>query len=143
VARLERTARAGLLARVAEPDARRLMHIVLDGSLDKLEVIAPPTVGVVMARAADGVRGDVFNFGEVVVTEARVSLGGYEGWAMIVGNQPDRALALAIVDAALEAGHSASSTVERAIRELAEAAERSAAEELRRVAATRVRFEVF
>jgi hypothetical protein len=29
---LERTPRAGLLARVAEPDARQLMDLVLDGS---------------------------------------------------------------------------------------------------------------
>src|SRR5262245_18322581 len=108
VLQLDRTERSAVLARVTAGDARRMAAIVTDGSLGEGQIITPPTVGTVMARAMDSAGGDVFNLGEVVVSQARVSFGGHEGWAMVVGHEPEHALALAIVDAALEARHRAS-----------------------------------
>ena len=93
-----------------------------------------------MARAMDGARSEVFNLGEVLVTEARVSIAGHEGWGMVLGRAPDHAIAVAVVDAGLEAGHAERAAVER---DLADAA----AEQPRRrrgvgqVAPTRVQFE--
>ena len=140
---MDRHQRFEALAALPEPAAIRLAERVLDGSLGEVAVIAPPTVGMVMARAVDGALGEVFNLGEVLVTEARVSLAGCEGWGMVLGRRPDHALSVAVVDAGLEAGHPAGAAIERELRELAAVAEAEAAQEWRRVAPTRVAFDVF
>jgi alpha-D-ribose 1-methylphosphonate 5-triphosphate synthase subunit PhnG len=143
VLELDRTERAAVLSRINASDACRMAAIVTDGSLGEVQIITPPTVGTVMVRAADSAGGEVFNLGEVVVSQARVSLAGHDGWAMVVGHEPERALALAIVDAALEAGHRASLALGRAIAESVAAADKLAQRELDEVASTRVKFDVF
>jgi alpha-D-ribose 1-methylphosphonate 5-triphosphate synthase subunit PhnG len=140
---MDRQARFEALTVIPERAAVGLAELVLDGSLGDVAVITPPTVGMVMARAADGARGEVFNLGEVLVTEARVSVAGHEGWGMVIGRAPDHALSVAIVDAGLEAGHPQRAAIERELVTLAADAAQSAHQEWQRVAPTRVQFDVF
>ena len=140
---MDRQQRFEALTSIPEPAAVHLAERILDGSLGDVAVITPPTVGMVMARAQDGARGEVFNLGEVLVTEARVSIAGCEGWGMVLGRAPDHALSVAVVDAGLEAGHADQTAIERDLADLAEAAAKTAAEEWVRVAPTRVQFDVF
>lgn len=140
---MDRQARFEALTVIPEGAAVSLAERVLDGSLGDVDVISPPTVGMVMARAADGARGDVFNLGEVLVTEARVSVDGHEGWGMVLGRAPDHALSVAIVDASLEAGHPQRAEIEHELTTLAAAAAQADDQEWQRVAPTRVQFDVF
>jgi alpha-D-ribose 1-methylphosphonate 5-triphosphate synthase subunit PhnG len=140
---MDRHQRFEALTAISEADAARLAERVLDGSLGNVVVITVPTVGMIMARAQDGARGEVFNLGEVLVTEARVSIEGCEGWGMVLGRAPDHALAVAVVDAGLEAGHPEYAAIEREIIALAAARAETLAEEWVRVAPTRVQFDVF
>ena len=140
---MDRLERFEALTVIPEQAAVRLAEFVLDGSLPDVTVISPPTLGMVMARAADGARGEVFNLGEVLVTEARVSVSGHEGWGMVIGRAPDHALSVAIVDAGLEAGHPQRAMIERELATLAAAAAASVDQEWQRVAPTRVQFDVF
>ena len=73
---MDRLQRFEALTSIPEPAAVGLAERILDGSLGDVAVITPPTVGMVMARAQDGAKGEVFNLGEVLVTEARVSIAG-------------------------------------------------------------------
>ena len=82
---MDRLQRFEALTSIPEPAAVGLAERILDGSLGDVAVITPPTVGMVMARAQDGAKGEVFNLGEVLVTEARVSIAGREGWGMVLG----------------------------------------------------------
>ncbi len=61
--------------------------------------------GMIMARARDSVAGTVFNLGEVLVTEAEVEIEGEKGYAMVLGMEPEKARAGAILDAAVETNH--------------------------------------
>lgn len=140
---MNRTQRCELLAAIPEAHAVRLAESVADGSLGVVQIITPPTVGMIMARVEDGALGVVFNLGEVLVSEARVSIDGHEGWGMVMGGSPDRALAVAIVDAGLEAGHSRRSTIERELLDLAEEVEATALAEWARVEPTKVEFDTF
>src|SRR4051812_42865221 len=140
---MDRQQRFEALTSIPEPAAVQLAERILDGSLGDVAVITPPTVGMVMARAQDGARGEVFNLGEVLVTEARVSIGGREGWGMVLGRAPDHALSVAVVDAALEAGHAEQVAIERDLAGFAADASADAAAEWVRVAPTRVQFDVF
>jgi alpha-D-ribose 1-methylphosphonate 5-triphosphate synthase subunit PhnG len=140
---MNRNQRAEALARIPADEAVKLAERLADGALGEVVVITPPTVGMVMARAIDGAHGDTFNLGEVLVTEARVSLAGVEGWGMVVGSQREHALAMAVVDACLEAGHPRRPAVERTLSLLVSRANARRTEELQRVAPTRVHFENF
>ncbi len=69
-------------------------------------MVSRPRPTLVMARAREAVDGEVFNLGEVLVTNCEVSLGGEPGWAMVVDHDPERALCAAVVDAASRRGES-------------------------------------
>jgi alpha-D-ribose 1-methylphosphonate 5-triphosphate synthase subunit PhnG len=140
---MDRTTRCETLAQATAADARRLADLVMDGSLGDVLVVTPPTVGMLMARAVDGARSETFNLGEVLVSEARVSIAGQEGWGMVMGADSAHALAAAIVDAGLEAGHCASARIDRELGHLAAALAHAQSADLDAVAPTRVHFETF
>ncbi|KAF5415877.1 MAG: phosphonate C-P lyase system protein PhnG [Euryarchaeota archaeon] len=70
-----------------------------------VEVIKKPVGGMIMMRFKDTAEKCVFNLGEVLVTEAEVRIDEELGYAMIMGKDPEAALAGAILDAAVEAEH--------------------------------------
>ncbi len=70
-----------------------------------VEVIKKPSSGMVMMRFRDTAEKCIFNLGEVLVTEAEVRIGSEPGYAMVMGRDPEAALAGAILDAAVESGH--------------------------------------
>jgi alpha-D-ribose 1-methylphosphonate 5-triphosphate synthase subunit PhnG len=140
---VDRTIRCETLAQAASADVGRLAEIMLDGSLGDVQLLTPPTVGMVMARAIDGAQSETFNLGEVLVSEARVSIAGCEGWGMVMGSDASHALAVAIVDAGLEAGHAASARIHSELARLAAGLERKHAADWQTVAPTRVSFETF
>ena len=53
-----------------------------------------------MARVRETVDGEVFNLGEVLATSCEVLLDGEPGWGMVMGDDSERALCAAVVDAA-------------------------------------------
>ena len=139
---MDRTTRASLLARLPDSDLVALTRLVV-GDGDEIAWLTPPTLGMVMARVEDGAKGDVFNLGEVLVTECQLQIGPHEGWAMLLGNRPQGVFAAATIDAVSgnPSPHAAlpelDARLERLIIELdaIEAAERTA------LAATRVQFD--
>ena len=140
---MERHQRCELLAGLPPAAARRLADRVLDGALGEATLIVPPVVGMIMARAVDGARGERFNLAEVLVTEARVTLGGQEGWGLVMGRAPDHAVAVAVLDAGLAAGHPAGGAIERELDTLAGEHAAHLAREWARLAPTRVDFDNF
>lgn len=56
-----------------------------------------------MARVRETVDGDRFNLGEVLATNCEVLLDGEPGWGMVMGDDPEKALCAAVVDAATRA----------------------------------------
>lgn len=54
-----------------------------------------------MARVRETVDGEAFNLGEVLATDCEVSVGGRPGWGLILGDEPEKAICAAILDAAL------------------------------------------
>lgn len=135
-------------------DRERRLEAISLASLDVLEPLADevletldvevsrgPSVGLLMVRVEEPSERLRFNFTEVTVSEAEVTAAGQRGYAMVLGRAPEKALAGAILDLALETEHPASSAIERALQSaLAGEAERQR-EDWARVAPTRVRFE--
>ncbi len=68
-------------------------------SLGSFQIRKPPEKGLVMYRACDPFDTQ-FHLGEVLCCESTVELDGYTGWGMIIGEEPERSLLLACVEAA-------------------------------------------
>jgi alpha-D-ribose 1-methylphosphonate 5-triphosphate synthase subunit PhnG len=106
-----------------------------------VEITRGPTVGLLMVRVEEPSQRLPFNFTEVTVSEAEVAADSHRGYAMVMGKSPERAVAGAVLDVAIEAGHPLAPRIE-AFLEIA--VEAGAAEWRRRFAAvapTLVRFE--
>lgn len=109
--------------------------------LGEIDVLKNRT-GLIMIPYTDSVAGTPFHLGEVLVAEAHVRVGEREGYAAVLGRDLEQALAVAILDAAVQSALLLDK-IEPFIA--AEAARQAAADEalLRQVEATRVEMETF
>ena len=86
-----------LIDTMDEQGVEKLLALLADA---ELTVSRPPCSGLVMLTVKDSFETD-FHLGEVLVTEARVLFRGCEGFGMVSGESPRRALARAAADAVL------------------------------------------
>lgn len=125
---------------LADMDALEALADQVLQTLD-VEVARGPAVGLLMVRAEEPSERTQFNFTEVTVSEAEVTANGVRGYAMVMGRQPEKALAGAILDIAAELDHELRPAIEATLeRYLVRESERKA-QMLARVAPTRVHFE--
>ncbi|NBD23672.1 phosphonate C-P lyase system protein PhnG [Paenibacillus glycinis] len=91
----------------------RMTRILIEGSPllpDKLArevlerydvaVVKPPENSLVLTKARDSVSREPFYLTEVLVTECTVSIEGTFGYGILMGDRPELAYRLAVVDAA-------------------------------------------
>jgi len=106
-----------------------------------VEVTRGPTVGLLMVRIEEPSERLPFNFTEVTVSEAEVAAGPHRGYAMLMGKSPERAVAGAILDAALEAEHRLSPRIEALLSTAVAAGDADWQRRWNTVAPTLVQFE--
>jgi alpha-D-ribose 1-methylphosphonate 5-triphosphate synthase subunit PhnG len=96
---------ASLLDVLARADASRLATLA-EGLLPSLGPVAvvQSRTGLVMLPMRDTVQGADFHLGEVLVAEAHIRAAGTEGYGMVLGRDMERAMAMAVVDAAASLG---------------------------------------
>ncbi|SMC70693.1 phosphonate C-P lyase system protein PhnG [Rhizobium sp. RU36D] len=127
----------------ADGDAMKAMAEYLLPGLGDIDVVQSRT-GLVMLPLRDTVADTDFHLGEVLVAEAHIRLPGtsVEGYGMVTGRDLERAMAVAVIDAAAAAGKETDRIAQFIQRE----AERIRADDdarLRAVEATRVDMETF
>jgi phosphonate C-P lyase system protein PhnG len=86
-----------LLEILSEADEDRISSL-LELVPPETETTSPPCEGAILATVREGL-GTRFHLGEALVSSCRVSIDGVEGWAMVLGGDPRRA----VVGAAHEA----------------------------------------
>ncbi len=134
--------RAEIFEVIAVSDKRvicKLARKVLEDT--EIEILREQT-GMIMARARDSVEGIVFNLGEVLVTETEVRLNGSSGYCMVLGMDPGKALAGAILDAAVQSHHPLRDEIVQALNDERSKAEARRARLWEAVKTSRVNFEV-
>jgi alpha-D-ribose 1-methylphosphonate 5-triphosphate synthase subunit PhnG len=136
---MEREARLEAIACADPAGLVALADDVLDSF--EVEVTRGPAVGLLMVRVEEPSERLPFNFTEVTVSEAEVSAGPHRGYAMVMGKSLERALAGAVIDAALEAEHALSPRIESFLADAQRASEQEWADRWSLIAPTRVRFE--
>jgi alpha-D-ribose 1-methylphosphonate 5-triphosphate synthase subunit PhnG len=139
---------AGVLDRERRLEAMALaptdvLEDLADGVLQTLdvEVSRGPSVGLLMVRVEEPSERLRFNWAEVTVSEAEVIAAGHRGYAMVMGRAPEKALASAVLDVAIEAGHENSAAIEQQLAAVLQTDEQRQRELWERIAPTRVRFE--
>ena len=126
---------------VADPTSvRALAERVLE-TAGEVEVLRGPTAATMLVELTESVQHQRFYLGEVVVSEASVSVDGCRGDGVVIGRDLERALAVAVCDAAADAGVLADE-VAALVEESEAAAAASRQEQADTVASTRVSFEV-
>lgn len=110
-------------------------------SLGGFRLQRAPRAGLVMVTVRDSF-DTLFHLGEVLVSEAEVVFDGHSGYGAICGDEPERALLLAAVEAAERSGRSVVlGGIGEFIRKLEEKHGEERACSSRLAAATAVRFE--
>ncbi len=128
---------------LAQADAAVLLLLAEEIlATSEAEVIKQPETSLLMARANDSVTGSPFNLGEILVTESEVRLGNHIGYSLIMGEESERALAAAVIDAALEGGHASTSSIEEKLGQEESRLKMEKEKEFGLVAQTRVDFEI-
>ncbi len=107
-----------------------------------VQVVKEPQTCLVMMSALDSVEHVPFHLGEVLITEAAVELDGVLGYGFALENQPVKALCFAVLEAALQAGHSTAPLILETFQNQAAAVEEKRRQESARLAGTRVNFDV-
>ncbi len=132
-----------ILANCSEEQACKVASLVVQhGGQSRITLLSGPRQGLVMLRVRETVANSLFHAGEVLVTEVRLELDGQFGFGMVLGDSPRRAMAVALVDAALRKGstHYHAQLLQR----LAELEQQTMQEKLRMqalVATTKVEFD--
>lgn len=110
---------------------------------EEIEISRPPRAGLLMMTVRDSLGTD-FHLGEVLTTEAEVTLNGERGYGLIVGEEPRKALARAAADALLRAGRPAElcSQVCNCLEQARQRQLKKNAADAALVAATRVNFDL-
>ena len=134
--------RAQVFETIAVADKELICSLAGEVSKDSNIRVLREQIGMIMARARDSVEGIPFNLGEVLVTEAEVSVNGTLGYSMILGMDQDHARAGAILDAAEEAGHILRERIINALSEERQKAEARGCRLWSALKATKVDFEV-
>jgi len=127
----------------AEPSRLKAEAEAVLPLLGNLDVLQSRT-GLVMLPMRDTVQETDFHLGDVLVAEAHVRLSDYgiEGYGLVVGRDLERAMAMAVLDAAWAAGI-ATGRIETFLTREARAIAADETAVLRRVEATRVEMETF
>ncbi|MDR3581256.1 MAG: phosphonate C-P lyase system protein PhnG [Oryzomonas sp.] len=92
-----------MTAAVIGMNDREINELIELLATEEMTITRPPRSGLIMMTVKDSFDTD-FHLGEVLVTEATVSVGGNEGFGMVTGEEPRKALARAAADALLRAG---------------------------------------
>src|SRR5215469_12351357 len=122
---MTRPPRSELLAEANLEVLERLADAVLANT--EVRVHKLPSAELAQMQVRDPVRGQPFFLGEVLFHECLAEIDGAWGYGCALGQDPERALYAAVLDAALNAGHRLASEIEAALDAAAEEAARNEA----------------
>ena len=83
---------------IAQMDERSIEKLISLMPADEIDIVKIPETGLLMMAVKDSF-GVEFYLGEILVTEAEVRYNGKKGYSMVMGDEPRRAVAAAVVDA--------------------------------------------
>lgn len=90
---------------LAKADAKKVRELAEElKESHEITVVKAPEKSLTMIKMRDPVKETLFYLGEVIVSEAIVDLDGAKGTAVLMGDDFDKVLNMAIIDAACNKG---------------------------------------
>src|SRR5208283_32420 len=83
---------------VTKMDDRSIEKLISLMPGNEIDIVKTPETGLLMMAVKDSFDVE-FYLGEILVTEAEVRYNGKKGYSMVMGDEPRRAVAAAVVDA--------------------------------------------
>lgn len=111
----------------------------LEGRL-RIDILKGPSVCMTMVRAEDSLEHQRFCLGEALTTECEVSVDGEPGYGVCLGDEPQRAYCIAVIDALLYGPDPVSAELQDFLAAQTEAVRLKDAEEFNLVLRTQVDF---
>lgn len=108
----------------------------------EINILQEPETCMIMMQATDSVGHTPFYVGEVLMTEAVVSINNATGYGFVLEDEPVRALCMAIIDAALAAHLAEEAEIQSRIAAEEQYVLQRQQQEAAMIAATRVRFAI-
>ena len=106
-----------------------------------VKILKEPESGLIMMAAKDSLDTD-FYLGEILVTEAEAAYRGLKGYAMVLGEEPEKALLTAAVEAIWLSDHEdLKSSIRKFLTSRGEGLAAAALKERQLIARTKVNFE--
>jgi alpha-D-ribose 1-methylphosphonate 5-triphosphate synthase subunit PhnG len=107
-----------------------------------VQLVKAPAICLTMVRAEDSVEHQPFYLGEVLTTECEVAINGTAGYGLCVGDEPERAYCLAVVDSLIRQQAPALPEIDHFLAVQAEALRQAEREEFNHIMRTRVDFKL-
>jgi alpha-D-ribose 1-methylphosphonate 5-triphosphate synthase subunit PhnG len=92
-----------LITKMGHRSIEKLIGLVPENEID---IVKMPETGLLMMAVKDSFETE-FYLGEILVTEAEVRYSNKKGYSMIMGDEPERAIAAAVVDAIMRSDNKA------------------------------------
>lgn len=107
----------------------------------QIELAKEPSVCLTMVRAEDSLEKQEFYLGEALTTECELTVNGVAGFGLCLGEEPERAYCIAVIDAML-AGGMEDARLKHFWESQTDAVERRDREDYARAMSTRVDFKL-
>ncbi len=120
----------------------------LRGVVEQLEeewpvnIVKEPQVCLTQIRAEDSLEQQEFMLGEALTTECEVTVGSLPGYGTCLGDEPQRAYCLAVIDALVQADQPLPQSLESFLRNESESFRRKEEEAFSRTLRTKVDFKL-
>jgi alpha-D-ribose 1-methylphosphonate 5-triphosphate synthase subunit PhnG len=132
----------GLVLTLSKTDLKLLYEVVAEVSaVSRVTVVKPASTSLIMMGVKDSVQEVPFYLGEVLITQCTVSLNDSCGYGFAMGDDPERAYCLAVIEAALQSEHPKTAMINELIKRQAEMARREKILDYAAVRQTRVQFD--
>jgi len=128
---LGKSSREKVIALAREVEANHTVHIVKQ-----------PAKTLVMLKMREPVANSQYFLGELLACEAMVKIGETRGMALTAGDDFDKVLAMAVIDAACNAGVPETDRITAELKEMAAAVKAEEEEEFARSMKSKVQFRV-
>lgn len=106
----------GALSRASKEEIKSLVEPITDTY--KIEIMKAPQKGLVMVKVRESIKQSLFYLGEVLVTECMVMVNGIKGVSVMAGDDFEKVLNSAIIDAILNGDFPESLTILNQLKEL-------------------------
>lgn len=136
---MEKKRLSGILAKCGVSEIKELAEPLMEKY--PVSVLRRPAKTMVLIRMKETVARADFYLGELLAVEAMVEMAGAKGFALLAGDDPDKALYTAVIDAAVNSSLGEREDILRRLEEKETQQQKKEMLEIAMHTATRVKFE--